>query len=71
MLLEKIADSINNHNPDFTSHLLLSIFKMAEVEIVQVEPSSASRHLPHKAPIIIIIMLLTSSILEKISLALS
>lgn len=38
-LLEIISDRINSRNPNFTSHLLLSIFKMAEVEIVQIEPS--------------------------------
>ncbi|XP_017775583.1 PREDICTED: uncharacterized protein LOC108561940 isoform X2 [Nicrophorus vespilloides] len=41
-LLETISDRINSRNPDFVSHLLLSIFKMAEVEIVQIEASSAS-----------------------------
>jgi hypothetical protein len=48
-LLEIISDRINSRNPDFISHLLLSIFKMAEVEIVQIEPNSTSRieSLPH------------------------
>lgn len=40
--LEVITEKINNRHPDFASHLLLSIFKMAEVEIVQVEASSSS-----------------------------
>lgn len=42
-LLEIISDRINSRNPEFISHLLLSIFKMAEVEIVQIEPNSTSR----------------------------
>lgn len=41
-LLEAVSDRINSRHPDFVSHLLLSIFKMAEVEVVQVEPSSVS-----------------------------
>lgn len=41
-LLETVSERINSRNADFASHLLLSIFKMAEVEIVQVEPSSSS-----------------------------
>ncbi|CAH1953428.1 unnamed protein product [Acanthoscelides obtectus] len=41
-LLEIISEKINSRNPDFISHLLLSIFKMAEVEIVQPEPASAA-----------------------------
>ncbi|XP_018331547.1 uncharacterized protein LOC108741291 isoform X2 [Agrilus planipennis] len=40
-LMETITDRINNRHPDFSSHILLSIFKMAEVELVQLEPSSA------------------------------
>ncbi|CAH1117369.1 unnamed protein product [Phaedon cochleariae] len=41
-LLETISERINTRNPDFVSHLLLSIFKMAEVEIIQMEPTSSS-----------------------------
>ncbi|KAJ8976046.1 hypothetical protein NQ317_014098, partial [Molorchus minor] len=45
-LLEIISDRINARHQDFMSHLLLSIFKLAEVEIIQVDPSSSStRHL--------------------------
>lgn len=42
-LLEVISDRINSRNTDFVSHLLLSVFKMAEVEIIQIEPASSSR----------------------------
>lgn len=41
-LLETISERINSRNPEFSSHLLLSIFKMAEVEIIQIESNSAS-----------------------------
>lgn len=44
-LLEIISNRINSRNPDFISHLLLSIFKMAQVEIIQIGPSSfGSKH---------------------------
>lgn len=42
-LLEIISEKINSQHSDFNSHLLLSIFKMAEVEIVESESSSAVR----------------------------
>lgn len=52
-LLETIGDKINSRNPEFVSHLLLSIFKMAEVEIVPIEPNSASVVLPIKLYLVI------------------
>lgn len=55
-LLEAISDRINSRHPDFVSHLLLSIFKMAEVEVVQVEPSSASHAFPVIANLIMFML---------------
>ncbi|KAF7268626.1 hypothetical protein GWI33_018275 [Rhynchophorus ferrugineus] len=40
--MEVISDRINSRYPEFLSHVLLSVFKMAEVEIVPIETSSAS-----------------------------
>ncbi|ERL95219.1 hypothetical protein D910_12486 [Dendroctonus ponderosae] len=40
-LMELIVDRINNRDAEFLSHILLSIFKMAEIEIVPVETSGA------------------------------
>ncbi|GJQ66813.1 hypothetical protein Trydic_g18581 [Trypoxylus dichotomus] len=53
-LLETIGEKINSKNPEFVSHLLLSIFKMAEVEIVPIEASSASVVLPIKLYLVIV-----------------
>ncbi|XP_030753548.1 uncharacterized protein LOC115880481 [Sitophilus oryzae] len=39
--LDLVSDRINLRHPEFLSHVLLSIFKMAEVEIVPLETSSA------------------------------
>lgn len=66
-LLEMISDRINTRNPEFISHLLLSIFKMAEVEIVAVEPSSASEIFKVKL-YIVLLSLFTTSILQKLLL---
>ncbi|KAL1497089.1 hypothetical protein ABEB36_008104 [Hypothenemus hampei] len=41
-LMEIIVDRINNKHVDFLSHVLLSIFKIAEIEIVPIQTSSAS-----------------------------
>lgn len=71
-LLEVISDRINSKHPDFVSHLLLSIFKMAEVEIVQVEPSSASpQSLFHLTAGLIVFMLVADRIALKMLLELS
>nr|CAH7722771.1 unnamed protein product [Callosobruchus chinensis] len=58
-LLEVIVEKINARNPDFTSHLLLSIFKMAEVEIVQPEPASAATAYFSRVCLLISMALLT------------
>lgn len=57
-LLETISDRINSRHPDFVSHLLLSIFKMAEVEVVQVEPSFASSAFQVAAYLVVLMLLI-------------
>lgn len=66
-LLETISDRINSRHPDFISHLLLSIFKMAEVEVVQVEPSSSAGVFYIKLNLVISSVIIT--VLKNISFA--
>ncbi|KAJ8958926.1 hypothetical protein NQ318_019695 [Aromia moschata] len=61
-LLEAVSDRINSRHPDFISHLLLSIFKMAEVEIIQIEPSSSSSRRTFEIHILIFSILFTKCI---------
>lgn len=65
--MEAISDRINSRHPDFISHLLLSIFKMAEVEVVQVEPSSTSQGFPVAANLIIIMLLMNKAVCSVLS----
>lgn len=60
-LLEAVSDRINSRHPDFVSHLLLSIFKMAEVEVVQVEPSSVSHAFQITVNLIIFMLLINKA----------
>jgi len=41
--LHDISEKINSHHPELHSHLLLSIFKMAEVEVKVPDKNSGSR----------------------------
>ncbi|XP_044765670.1 uncharacterized protein LOC123321927 isoform X1 [Coccinella septempunctata] len=59
-LLEIISDRINSRNPDFISHLLLSIFKMAEVEIIQIEQSSTAVSFSSKFNVVVATVILTT-----------
>ncbi|XP_060519093.1 uncharacterized protein LOC132697510 isoform X2 [Cylas formicarius] len=53
--MEIISDRINTRNADFMSHVLLSVFKMAEVEIVPIETaSSAKRYISEKSIFLLI-----------------
>lgn len=61
-LLETISEKINSQHSDFNSHLLLSIFKMAEVEINQLEPSSSCNLHSNKWLTSIFVLTTTSSI---------
>ncbi|XP_063929588.1 uncharacterized protein LOC135141921 isoform X3 [Zophobas morio] len=63
-LLEIISDRINSRNPDFISHLLLSIFKMAEVEIVQIEPNSSKTY--SLAQHLLVSILFLTKIIQKL-----
>ncbi len=44
--LQDISNKINSHHPELHSHLLLSIFKMAEVEVKVPESSGAAAPRP-------------------------
>ncbi|XP_045481451.1 uncharacterized protein LOC123685686 isoform X5 [Harmonia axyridis] len=59
-LMEIISDRINSRNPDFISHLLLSIFKMAEVEIIQIEHSSNAIRFNSKFNVVVAMAMLTT-----------
>jgi hypothetical protein len=41
--LHDISEKINSHHPELHSHLLLSIFKMAEVEVKVPDKNSGPR----------------------------
>uniref|UniRef100_A0A1Y1NG70 GDNF/GAS1 domain-containing protein n=2 Tax=Photinus pyralis TaxID=7054 RepID=A0A1Y1NG70_PHOPY len=69
-LLELVSERINSHNPDFSSHLLLSIFKMAEVEIIQIETNSASDSIRSKLYLILISQI-SLIVLERLAVRLS
>ncbi|XP_057666846.1 uncharacterized protein LOC130900327 [Diorhabda carinulata] len=58
-LLEMVSEKINSKNRDFVSNLLLSIFKMAEVEIIPIETKSSSAIYFFKPHILILSVLLT------------
>ncbi|XP_056644465.1 uncharacterized protein LOC130450215 [Diorhabda sublineata] len=58
-LLETVSEKINSKNRDFVSHLLLSIFKMAEVEIIPIETKSSSAIYFFTPHILILSVLLT------------
>jgi hypothetical protein len=43
-ILESIANHINNEHDEMSAHRLLSIFKMAEVQVIMPEVSSVVGH---------------------------
>ncbi|CAG2052918.1 unnamed protein product [Timema podura] len=60
--LQDISEKINTHHPEFHSHLLLSIFKMAEVEVKVPSKSSGSPANPQPSWVLLLSGLVTSSL---------
>ncbi|XP_021922539.1 uncharacterized protein LOC110831160 isoform X2 [Zootermopsis nevadensis] len=54
--LHDISEKINSHHPELHSHLLLSIFKMAEVE-VKVPDSNSGLRLSTGVPVVFVLLL--------------
>ncbi|XP_068082198.1 uncharacterized protein Gfrl [Anabrus simplex] len=62
--LQEISDKINSHHPELHSHLLLSIFKMAEVEV---KVPDSSRAAPTPIPLALPLLLLLPLVLQAVS----
>lgn len=54
--LHDISEKINSHHPELHSHLLLSIFKMAEVE-VKVPDSNSGLRISTSVPVVFVLLL--------------
>jgi hypothetical protein len=54
--LHDISEKINSHHPELHSHLLLSIFKMAEVE-VKVPDSNSGPCISNSVSIVLMLLL--------------
>jgi hypothetical protein len=54
--LHDISEKINSHHPELHSHLLLSIFKMAEVE-VKVPDSNSGLRICTSIPVVFLLLL--------------
>lgn len=54
--LHDISEKINSHHPELHSHLLLSIFKMAEVEVKVPDRNSGPRISTNFAVVLLLLL---------------